>query len=140
VLYGPDFVAYAASARIFAISIVVLSCGVGPILTLTATRRVVPLFVVQLARLVVSVGLTVVFASAWGVTGAATANLVTAAVSVVAMWIIQSRVRRSVEGAQPLPEVQLETEDDEVKMLLETLEGELKKLLDNVDGRVDEAP
>jgi O-antigen/teichoic acid export membrane protein len=50
-LYGPGFVAYAPSARIFGISIVVASFAVGPILTLTTTRRVRPLFVLQLVRL-----------------------------------------------------------------------------------------
>ena len=148
VLYGPDFVPYAASARIFAFSVVVLSCGVGPILTLTATRRVVPLFVVQLARLGLSVVLTVVFAATWGVTGVATASLVTATASVVVMWIIQRRVRRTVEAAEleaevqpdPQPEPDPAPEEDEMKMLLDVLEGELKKLLENVDGRVEEGP
>ena len=43
---------------LFAISIVVLAFGVGPTLTLTATRRIVPLFIVQLARMVFLVALT----------------------------------------------------------------------------------
>ncbi len=155
ILYGPEFVTYAASARIFAISVVVSSCGVGPILTLTTTRRVVPLFVVQLAKLASSVALTFILGAAWGVTGVATANLVTCAVSVVAMWAVQSRVRRSVERTHDTAEVQPESKEDEVKKvignqepgvnellegdedevqhLLDALEGELKKLMDAVE-------
>ncbi len=144
ILYGPEFVSYAPSARIFALTVVVSSCGVGPILTLTTTRRIRPLFIVQIARLVASVVLTCVFAAAWGVTGVATANLATCAVSVAATWVIQSRVRRSVERTQSPSEELLKAEEDgskelldgdedEVKTLLDALEGELKKLLDSVE-------
>ena len=116
VLYGPEFVTYAPSARIFALAIVVLSFGVGPTLNLTATRRIVPLFIVQLARLVFSVALTCLLAEAYGVTGVATVNLVTCVVALGAMWAIQSRTRRSVEGTQatpgPAPGVRLEVAED----------------------------
>ena len=108
VFYGPKFVSYAPSARLFALSIVVLSFSVGPTLTLTATRRIVPLTIVQLARMAVSVGLTFFLARAHGVTGVAAVNLVTVAVALVAMWAVQSRARRSVEAMQPPPEVQPE--------------------------------
>ncbi|MGO8864036.1 MAG: hypothetical protein ACLQRH_25185 [Acidimicrobiales bacterium] len=135
VLYGPEFVTYAPSARIFAVSVVVLSVGVGPLLTLTATRRVVPLFIVQLARLAVSVALTWVLAAAYGVTGVATANLVTCAVALVAMWAIQSRTRRSVEATR-----RREAVEDELKNRLDAVGYELKKLLEAVEGRVEEAP
>ena len=74
------------------------------------------------------------FASAWGVTGVATANLVTVAVTTVAMWAIQSRRtpvgRRG--GAKPgvLPEAEeaevAEADDDEVQDLLDALDGELR--------------
>ena len=105
VLYGPNFVSYAPSARLFALSIVVVSFYVGPTLTLTATRRIVPLVFVQLARMAFSVGLTFSFARAYGVTGVAAVNLVTCAVALVVMWAIQSRARRSVEAAQSPPGV-----------------------------------
>jgi hypothetical protein len=49
------------------------------------------------------------------------------------MWIVQARVRRSVEATQPAPGVQLESEEDEVKKLLHVLDGELKELLDAVE-------
>ncbi len=152
VLYGPEFVSYAPSARIFALSIVVMSFGVGPILTLTATRRILPLFYVQLARLVFSVALTCLVAPTYGVTGVATVNLATCGVTLVVMWAIQSRVRRSVERTQ-----RLEVEEDELKERLEAVRDQLNKLLelkerleavgeqlnklhDAVVERVDEAP
>ena len=96
VLYGPAFVPYAPSARLFAIAIAISAFGVGPILTLTATGRVFPLFIVALARLAISVALTCVCAETWGVTGVAFANLVTGAVSVAVLLVMQSRVRGSV--------------------------------------------
>ncbi len=106
VLYGPAFVPYAPSARLFAIAVAISAFGVGPMLTLTATRRIVPLFIVQLARMVLVVTLTFLLAKANGPTGVATVNLVGCAVTLVAMWVIQSRARRSVEAAQAPPAVQ----------------------------------
>jgi O-antigen/teichoic acid export membrane protein len=158
VLYGPKFVSYAPSARLFALSIVVLSFSVGPTLTLTATRRIVPLVIVQLARMIFSVALTFFLARTHGVTGVAAVNLVTGAVALVAMWAIQSRARRSVEATQPPPGVQSETqpppevqpeapppppevqpegEGNEVKKLVGALEGELKKLAEAVEELVE---
>ena len=84
----------------FAVSIVVYAIGVGPMITLTATRRVVPLFVVQLARLAFAVAAVSVLSAAYGVTGAAAADLVTCVVATVAILIVQSWARRSVEGTQ----------------------------------------
>jgi O-antigen/teichoic acid export membrane protein len=106
VLYGPAFVPYAPTARLYAIAVVVSAFGVGPMLTLTATRRIVPLFVVQLARMFLVVALTFVLAKADGATGVATVNVVGCAATLVAMWIIQGRARRSVEAAQPALDVQ----------------------------------
>ena len=102
-LYGPTFVVYAPSARIFAVSIVILAFGVGPILNVTATRRLRPLFVVQLGTLVLSVVAVCVLTPTFGVTGAAWANLLTSVATVAAMFILQSSVRRSVEGGQRRP-------------------------------------
>ena len=102
-LYGPGFVVYAPSARIFGISIVVAAFAVGPILTLTTTRRVRSLFVVQLARLVFSVGVVCALTSAYGVTGAAAAELLTGVLTLAAVLALQSSVRRSVEGGQRHP-------------------------------------
>jgi O-antigen/teichoic acid export membrane protein len=99
-LYGPGFVQYAPSARLFGISIVVASFAVGPILTLTTTRRVRALFVLQLARLIFSVGAVFVLTRTLGVTGAAAADLITGVLSLVAVLALQSAVRRSVEGGQ----------------------------------------
>jgi O-antigen/teichoic acid export membrane protein len=97
-LYGPGFVVYAPSARIFGVSIVVASFAVGPTLTLTTTRRVRPLFVLQLARLAFSVGAVFVLTSTYGVTGAALADLTTGVLTLGAVMALQSSVRRSVEG------------------------------------------
>lgn len=106
-LYGPEFVAYAASARLFAIATLISSFGVGAILNLTATRRVRPLFVVQLGRLAFSVTAACVLSAAYGVTGAATANVLTCAVTLAAILGMQSSVRRSIQGTQRPPTVQL---------------------------------
>ena len=54
-LYGPEFVKYAPCARLFAVSVVLSAFAVGPIITLTATRRVRPLFMLQLAKLAFAV-------------------------------------------------------------------------------------
>ena len=102
-LYGPQFVSYAASARIFAVSMVISAFAVGPILTLTTTRRVRPLFVVQLAKLVVSVAAVFVLTDAYGVTGAAAANLFTAVLALAAVLAVQSAVRRSIEETERRP-------------------------------------
>jgi len=106
-LYGPEFVTYAPSARLFAIATVISSFGVGAILNLTATRRVRPLFVVQLGRLAFSVTAACVLSAAYGVTGAATANVLTCAVTLAAILGMQSSVRRSIQGTQRPPTVQL---------------------------------
>lgn len=103
-LYGPDFVKYATAARLFAISVTISAFAVGPIITLTATRRVRPLFVVMLARMVVAVASVAVLASAYGVNGAAASGVLTAAFSTIAIVLVQSWTRRSYEGReQPRP-------------------------------------
>jgi O-antigen/teichoic acid export membrane protein len=99
-LYGPGFVTYAPSARIFGISIVIAAFAVGPILTLTTTRRVRSLFVLQLVRLVFSVGAVFALTTTYGVTGAAAADLITGVLALAAVLALQSSVRRSVEGGQ----------------------------------------
>jgi O-antigen/teichoic acid export membrane protein len=99
-LYGPEFVAYAPSARVFGVGIVVLAFGVGPILTHTATGKVRSLFVTQLGRLVFSVVSVCVLATAYGVTGAALSYLLTGAATLVIMWYSQSRVRRSIDEVE----------------------------------------
>ncbi len=98
-LYGPEFVKYAPCARLFAVSVVLSAFAVGPIITLTATRRVRPLFVLQLAKLAFAVAAVSVLAEAYGVTGAATAYLVMVALSSLAIMLLQSWTRRSQEGA-----------------------------------------
>ncbi len=99
-LYGPDFVQYATAARLFAISVTISAFAVGPIITLTATRRVRPLFVIQLGRLVVAVASVAVLAPAYGVNGAAASGVLTAAFSTISIVLVQSWTRRSYEGTQ----------------------------------------
>ncbi len=100
VLYGPEFVKYAPCARLFAVSVVLAALGVGPIITLTATRRVRPLFVLQLAKLAFSVAAVSVLAAVYGVTGAAIAYVLSVALAVAAILVLQSWTRRSIEGTQ----------------------------------------
>jgi O-antigen/teichoic acid export membrane protein len=140
VLYGPAFVPYAPSARLFALAIAISAFNVGPILTLTATRRIAPLFIVQLARMVFLVALTLIFAKATGPSGVATVNLVGCAVTLVVMWILQSWARRSVEASLPTPGKEIDGEGDDAKKLLGALEDELKNLVAAVEGPVEEAP
>ena len=102
-LYGPKFVVYAPSARVFALAIVVLAFGVGPILTMTATRRVRPLFMLQVAMLAFSIAAVCVLSTTYGVTGAATANLLTCVVTLTVMRILQASVRRSLVEDQRRP-------------------------------------
>ena len=128
-LYGPEFVRYAPSARIFAGSIVIAAFCVGPILNLTAARRVRPLFVVQLGKLAFSIAAVCVLSAAYGVTGAAASDLLTATATLSVLLILQSRVRRSFEETQPAPEGPLEGEGEEAKMLLDAVEHGLVPLL-----------
>jgi O-antigen/teichoic acid export membrane protein len=96
-LYGPDFVKYAACARLFAIAVVLSAFNVGPIITLTATRQVRPLFLLQLAKLAFGIAAVAVLATAYGVTGAAASYVLTVALSTVAIVALQSWARRSLE-------------------------------------------
>ncbi len=99
-LYGPDFVPYTPSARIFSISLVFAAFSVGPIIALTTTRRVRSLFVVILGKLIFSVGAVCVLTTAYGVTGAAAADLLTSVVTLASMQAMRSSVRRSVQGEE----------------------------------------
>jgi hypothetical protein len=67
---------------------------------LTTTRRIRPLVVVQLGKLVVSVALVCLLAELYGVTGAAVSNLLTSVLSLGAAYVVQSAVRRSVDQHQ----------------------------------------
>jgi O-antigen/teichoic acid export membrane protein len=96
-LYGPQFVSYASCARIFAVSVTIFAFCMAPILNLTTTRQVRPLFVLQLGRLALSVAAVCVLAQAFGAAGAATGDLLTSAVTLAAMLALQSRIRRSFD-------------------------------------------
>ncbi len=102
-LYGPEFVPYAACARIFAVSLTIYAFSMGPILNLTTTRQVRSLFMLQLVRLAFSVAAVCVLATAFGVTGAAAADLLTSAVTLTAFLTLQSRVRRTFHETHSQP-------------------------------------
>jgi O-antigen/teichoic acid export membrane protein len=102
-LYGPQFVAYAPSARVFAFALVFGAFGIGPTLTLTATRRLGPLLVVQVGRLIFSIAAVAVLCTLYGVTGAAVAVLLTNVLTLVAVQVLQSSARRSIEDTQGGP-------------------------------------
>ena len=102
-LYGAAFVTYAPAARIFAVSVMVAAFSTGPVLTLMTTRRVRPLLILNLAKVPFSVAAVCVLAALYGVTGAATTDLLTSVVTVVILLVLQSSARRSIEKAQTLP-------------------------------------
>ncbi len=102
-LYGPEFVVYAPSLRIFAISLVIAAFSIRPVLNLTTLSRVRPLFMVQLGRLVFSVAAVRVLVTFYGVTGAAMADLLTGALTLAALLVVQSSVHRSLEETQGRP-------------------------------------
>jgi O-antigen/teichoic acid export membrane protein len=102
-LYGPAFVMYAPAARVYAISVVVGACALGAGLSLLATRRLRALLMVQLERVAVSVAAVCVLATAYGVTGAAVADLLTGSVTLAVMLVLQSSAHRSIEEVGPSP-------------------------------------
>ena len=104
-LYGPSFAVYAPSARVFAVAMIIGAFGVGPVLTLTTTRRMRPLFLVQLGRVAISVGSVAVLCNIGGVTGAAIAYFLTTALTLVAVLVLQSWARRSHEEMHSQPAI-----------------------------------
>jgi O-antigen/teichoic acid export membrane protein len=104
-LYGPAFVTYAAPARVFAVSVMISACALGAGLTLLTTRRMRTLFMVQLERIAFSVTAVCLLVPAFGVIGAAIADLLVNTVNVPVMLVLQSWARRSVEEQQPLPSI-----------------------------------
>ena len=100
-LYGPAFVPYAPAARVFAVSIVVAAFATGPALTLLTTRRLRPLFLVQLQKVALSAAAVCVLATLYGVTGAAVSDLLTSSITLAVILALQSSARRSIEDVQP---------------------------------------
>lgn len=101
--YGPAFARYAPAARVMAVGYVVSGLGLGPILTIKATRRTRALFRVQLLTLVVSVAAVVVLATLDGVTGAAAATLFSAVANVSGLLWCQRAARRSITAEKRAP-------------------------------------
>jgi O-antigen/teichoic acid export membrane protein len=111
-LYGPAFVAYTPSARLFGVSFILGAFTVGPLLTLTTTVRTRPLFIAQLLRIAVSVVAVCVLSSVAGVTGVAAASVVGAAAVLAVLLLVQSSTRRSVESGSYRPSPTVNTLDD----------------------------
>ena len=99
-LYGPQFAAYATSAKIFAVTNVIGAFALGPGLVLTATVRMRPLVILQIVRLAVSVPLVCLLSRVYGVNGAAITSLLTTVVGLVLVLIFQASARRSIESAE----------------------------------------
>lgn len=95
-LYGPSFAQYEPAAKLFAIAFVISAFGLGPILTLKATKLTRPLLYCQVISLIVSVPTVAVCAIADGVTGAAAGAVFTSAVGLAALLYYQRSTRRSV--------------------------------------------
>ena len=94
-LYGAPFARYWTVTVVLAISFILTTLTLGPVLSLKALARVRPLFVVQLGTTVVSLGATVIGCSVWGLEGAAAATVMTACVSLGAILLLLHRVTMS---------------------------------------------
>jgi O-antigen/teichoic acid export membrane protein len=106
-LYGAAFVPYAPAARIFAVSVVITTCGTGPFITLMTTRRLRPLLAVSLGKIALSAAAVCVLATLYGVTGAAASDLLTGIVTLAVILVLQSSARRSIDEVQPRPAIGL---------------------------------
>jgi O-antigen/teichoic acid export membrane protein len=94
--YGPSFGKYEPAAQLFAIAFVITAFGLGPILTLKATKRTRPLLYCQVIGLVVSVPTVAVSAIVDGVTGAAAGAVFTSAIGLAALLYYQRSARLSL--------------------------------------------
>lgn len=94
--YGPSFGKYEPAAQLFAIAFVITAFGLGPILTLKATKRTRPLLYCQVIGLVVSVPTVAISAIVDGVTGAAAGAVFTSAIGLAALLYYQRSARLSL--------------------------------------------
>jgi O-antigen/teichoic acid export membrane protein len=83
VTYGPEFSKYWPAAEFFAVSFLIASIGLGPILILKTTRNTRSLFRVQFITLIVSFIAVGILALTEGVTGAAEAAIVSSIANVI---------------------------------------------------------
>ena len=132
-IYGPTFGHLELVALLMAISYVVCSLTLGPILVLKATRNTRWLFHTELATLAVSLCSVAALSVAYGVTGAAAAAIVAQSVSVTGARWAQRRVHQSISAQEAgvEPEVGLEA------LWLRSPDGEVQP---PVTARVGQSP
>jgi O-antigen/teichoic acid export membrane protein len=107
VLYGSSFAQYEPAAQLFAVAFVIGAFGLGPILTLKATKRTRPLLYCQVISLIVSVPTVAVCATIDGVTGAAAGAVLSSAIGLAALLYYQRSARRSLlPQTEPVDRVQ----------------------------------
>ena len=95
VLYGNAFRQYWVEAMLIAAAFLAGSLALGPSLSLKALARVRVLFALQGGTAVLSLGVTIVLASTWGVEGAAEATLITAVGSLGAVTMLLRSARKA---------------------------------------------
>lgn len=100
-IYGPAFGHLELVALLMAISYVVCSLTLGPILVLKATRNTRWLFHTEVATMAVTLCSVAALSVAYGVTGAAAAAIVTQSASVTGARWAQHRVHRSIGAREP---------------------------------------
>jgi O-antigen/teichoic acid export membrane protein len=84
-IYGPGFSRFWLSSDLFVLSVLLSAMALGAILILKAGRHTRGLFVVSIIGLIASVALVSVLATVDGVTGAATASIPSAGVSLIGL-------------------------------------------------------
>jgi O-antigen/teichoic acid export membrane protein len=103
-VYGHAFARFAVEADILAVSLLIATIGLGPILGLKATRQTRRLLPVSVGSLALSVAAMATLAPLFGVLGAAFANLIDNTARTVWLLMTHARARRHiVEDPTPLP-------------------------------------
>jgi O-antigen/teichoic acid export membrane protein len=100
-IYGPEFAKYATTAKIVAIAWLVPAFSGGAMLILKVTRNTRTLFNIGLVTMVILMVGTVALASAWGINGAATADVIASSISVVLQVHARRRVARQLRDSIP---------------------------------------
>lgn len=95
-LYGPAFAQFHLTALLIGVGFVFTGFALGPILVLKATRSTHWLFHTQLIAMIVSLSSVAALSVPFGVTGAATATIISAGVTLVCLRVFQRRVHRSL--------------------------------------------
>jgi O-antigen/teichoic acid export membrane protein len=107
VLYGPRFAGYEGTARILTVAFLVTTLGTGAALSLKAAKHTRSLFGLQLFVSVISIPAVVAMGLAYGLNGAAAANIATAMAGLGVLLYLGGRARRSFEHPVPVFQVLL---------------------------------